>query len=49
MKFKNLTSNEIEYAKQIYLNKNMSWDERMNILTKHFGKSERTTRKYFNF
>lgn len=46
MKFKNLTSNEIEYAKEIYLNKNLTWDERMNILTKHFGKSERTTRKW---
>jgi hypothetical protein len=47
MKFKELTSEKIEQAREIYLNKDMSWDERMSLLVNLFGKSERTVRKWF--
>ena len=46
MNFKDLTSNDIDYAKGIYQDKSLSWDDRMNILVKFFGKSERTVRKW---
>jgi hypothetical protein len=45
MKFKDLTEAQIEYAK-VYQNKELSWDDRMNLLVKFFGKSERTARKW---
>lgn len=46
MKLKDLTSQQISYVKEIYYNKDLSWDERMDILKKFFGKSERTVRKW---
>lgn len=46
MKFKNLKDSDIEYAKQIYSDKSLSWDERMGILMNFFGKSERTVRHW---
>ncbi len=46
MNFKELTEGEIEKAREIYLNKELSWDDRMIILMKLFGKSERTVRKW---
>lgn len=46
MKFKDLTPEEVEYAKNIYQNKELSWDDRMNTLVGFFGKSERTVRKW---
>jgi urease accessory protein UreH len=46
MKFKDLTEAQIEYAKSVYQNKELSWDDRMNLLVKFFGKSERTARKW---
>tara|TARA_R110000782_G_scaffold270273_1_gene370185 strand:+ start:7389 stop:8969 length:1581 start_codon:yes stop_codon:yes gene_type:complete len=46
MKFKELTDEQIEKARNIYLNKTLSWDDRMNILVGLFGKSERTVRKW---
>ena len=46
MKFKDLTDEQIEQARSIYLNKGMSWDDRMVSLMKLFGKSERTVRKW---
>lgn len=46
MKLKEVTEADIEYARGIYLNKDMSWDDRMNLLVKFFGKSERTCRKW---
>lgn len=46
MKFKEVTEADIEYARGIYQNKDMFWDDRMNLLVKHFGKSERTVRKW---
>ncbi len=46
MNFKDLNEEQIKYAKTVYLNKDLSWDERMNLLNILFGKSERTTRKW---
>lgn len=46
MKFQDLTPEQINYAKMVYQNKNMSWDSRMSFLTSYFGKSERTARKW---
>jgi hypothetical protein len=46
MKFKDLTEQEIDKARNIYLNKELSWDDRMNSLVALFGKSERTVRKW---
>jgi hypothetical protein len=46
MKFKELTDEQINKAKEIYQNKEMSWDERMLQLVTLFGKSERTVRKW---
>jgi hypothetical protein len=36
MKFKDLTEAQIEYAKSVYQNKELSWDDRMNLLVKFF-------------
>jgi len=46
MKFKELTDEIIEKARQIYTDKNISWDNRMSLLTELFGRSERTVRKW---
>jgi hypothetical protein len=46
MKFKELTEQQIEKAKGIYTNKDLSWDDRMKLLMDLFGKSERTVRKW---
>jgi hypothetical protein len=46
MNFKDLTQEQIDYARSVYLNKELSWDDRMAILVKFFGKSERTVRKW---
>lgn len=46
MKFNELTKDQIEKAKGIYTNKELIWDERMNMLVEFFGKSERTVRKW---
>jgi hypothetical protein len=46
MKFKDLTQEQIEYAKSVYSDKNVSWDDRMEALKSLFGKSERTVRKW---
>jgi len=46
MKFKDLTNADIEYSRGVYNDKELSWDERMLILVKFFGKSERTVRKW---
>jgi hypothetical protein len=45
MKFKDLTEAQIEYAK-VFIKIKKSWDDRMNLLVKFFGKSERTARKW---
>jgi hypothetical protein len=47
VKFKELTLEQVEYARGVYQNKELSWDDRMNILVEFFGKSERTVRKWF--
>jgi hypothetical protein len=46
MKFNELTDERIQEAREIYLNKDMSWDDRMKMLVNLFGKSERTVRKW---
>lgn len=46
MKFKPLTDEQKEYARKIYYDKSLPWDERMRILMAYFGKSERTIRKW---
>jgi hypothetical protein len=46
MKFKELTNEQIEKAKRIYNDKEMTWDDRMKSLVDFFGKSERTVRKW---
>jgi hypothetical protein len=46
MKVKDLTEKQIAYAKKVYTDKELSWDERMKILMDFFNKSERTVRKW---
>ena len=46
MNFNELTEKQKNYAKQIYHDKTLKWDERMGILVSFFGKSERTVRKW---
>jgi hypothetical protein len=47
MKFKDLTEQQIGKARDIYLNKELSWDNRMKLLMDLFDRSERTVRKWF--
>lgn len=44
MKFKELTQETIDKAKAIYWDRELPWDERMELLKNIFGKSERTVR-----
>lgn len=44
MKLKDLTDEQIRFAREIYFDKTKKWDERMALLTNFFGKSERTVR-----
>jgi len=46
MRFNELTEDQIAKAREIYWNKDLSWDERMKILMDLFGRSERTVRKW---
>ena len=46
MKFKDLTEEQINKAREIYTDKDLSWDDRMKLLMDLFGKSERTVRKW---
>jgi hypothetical protein len=46
MKFNELTEEQILKAKEIYTNKELTWDDRMKNLMELFGKSERTVRKW---
>jgi hypothetical protein len=46
MKFKELTDEHIQAMEEIFLNGDLSWDERMDDLKEITGKSERTTRKW---
>lgn len=43
---KDLTEDQINYARGVYTNKELSWDERMKLLMDFFGKSERTVRRW---
>lgn len=49
MKFKDLTDEIKAKFAEIYINKELTWDERMTLLTKLVGKSERTVRKWAKF
>jgi hypothetical protein len=44
MNFNELTEEQIAHAREIYTNKNLPWDERIQSLSKFFGKAERTVR-----
>jgi hypothetical protein len=46
MKFNELTEDQINKAREVYWDKQMSWDARMKILMDLFEVSERTTRKW---
>jgi len=46
MKFKDLTENDINYARKIYKDNSLSWDTRMLTLMNFFNKGERTVRKW---
>ena len=46
MKFKELTDEHVQAMGEIFLNGDLSWDERMDALKEITGKSERTTRKW---
>jgi len=46
MKFNELTEEQIAKAREIYQNKELSWDDRMTQLVSFFGKSERTVRRW---
>ena len=46
MKFNELTDEQIQKAKEIYWDKNLTWDQRMKSLMDFFGKSERTVRTW---
>ena len=46
MKFKELTNEIIEQAREIYWNRELPWDDRMKNLMALFGRSERTVRRW---
>lgn len=46
MKISELTKEQINHARSVYKNKDISWDERMAELIALFGVSERTARKW---
>lgn len=46
MKFKSLKDNDINFIKETYWNRDLTWDSRMKILMDFTGKSERTVRKW---
>ena len=46
MKFNDLTEEQIGKAREIYTNKELTWDDRMKLLMALFEKSERTVRKW---
>lgn len=44
--FKNLTEKDIEKIKEIYLDSELPWDNRMTLLSQYIGKSERTVNRW---
>lgn len=46
MKFKELTDSDKEYIKKIYWDKNLSWEDKMDILGDFIGKGSRTVRNW---
>jgi hypothetical protein len=46
MTFKELTQEDKDFFKKVYLDKTMKWDERMRVLQEYTGKSQRTISKW---
>jgi hypothetical protein len=46
MKFKDMTKSQKKRFVEIYKNKELAWDDRMKLLMKLTGKSERTVRRW---
>ena len=46
MNFEDLTDKDIKYISEIHGNKQYSWDEKMQLLTRYLGRSERTVRRW---
>lgn len=46
MKFEELTQDEVQKLSEIYWNRELSWDDRMDQLSDYLGKSERTVLKW---
>lgn len=46
MKFEDLTPENVQEIARVYRNVDISWDERMSILSEYLGKSERTIRTW---
>ncbi len=46
MKFKDLSESDIEYISKTYYDKTIPWDERLRILSKKFGRSDRTIQNW---
>lgn len=46
MKFKDLSDSDKEYIAKVHSNKDLTWDERMQILTSKYNVSERTARRW---
>ena len=48
MKFNELEESDIEYIGKIYLDKSISWDNRLNILSDKYKRSERTIQQWIS-
>lgn len=48
MKFEEITPEDVEKVSEIYWNKDMSWDARMELLKTYFDKSSRTVQKWLS-
>ncbi len=48
MKFEEITPEDVERVSEIYWNKDLKWDDRMDQLKAYFGKSSRTVQKWLS-
>ncbi len=48
MKFNEITPEDVEKVSDIYWNKDLTWDNRMDLLKKYFSKSSRTVQKWLS-
>lgn len=46
MKFKELTDDQKAYISKIYFDENITWEEKMTVLSKYIGKGSRTVRNW---